>query len=552
MADSGRPEPVKSKPVIWAGFLVLGLLYPAIRLAVVLVGSMDRVRQDFADDAYYYALIAHNIADGSGSTFGGIVPTNGYQPLWQLLLVPIAIVSSGDEQVRLTFVLAAIGFACFVLLSWKFSHRFGAVTEGLYAVVYATTIGAVFGNQFFSGMELAAVVPAAVLFALLVVKAPPIASRLPWKPTRYGFLLGLSVVLLALSRLDAVALPTAYALIVILRQGGRKLWRAWIVAGSVVAVALLGYAGSNLADYGTPVPVSGLAKALGGGTWQSTLSLLGTYFEFGGIGPLRPMWLGLQAVAVSGLALWLLRRGRISGVHLFDTAHDATLSHLLQALLLGQFLQLAYYAVTSSWPLWEWYYYYIPVQYLVAGVVVVRRVFRARWSLNLRTPFVALVVAVLAAAAGLGVFIRDHPGTGWTTSNVNVGAWIDQNTPPSSVIAMGDRAGGVLWASHRRTVQLEGLVEGTEYLSVLRSHTIAQYMAAQSVDYYVRGSTVGDSTGSTPVPGRPGCRAFVEPGQGNGPKSSVVACDKDLVFSSTQDDGSLWQVWTFRPQLQGS
>jgi hypothetical protein len=552
MANRASHDSPIGRRILWAGFLALGLLYPATRLTVVLVGSIARVRQDFADDAYYYALIAHNIAEGNGSTFGGIVPTNGYQPLWQLLLVPIATVSSGDAQVRLTFALAAIGFASFVVLAWSFSDRLSARREGLYSTVYAVTVGAVFGNQFFSGMEYALVVPAAMLVLLLLLAAPQNLDQGPWRSTRYGILLGLAVLLLALSRLDAIALPVVYALIILPREQDRQVWRAWIVAALVAAAGLITYAGYNLANYGTPVPVSGLAKALGGGTRESGVSLLRTYLEFGGIGPVTAMWLGFQATVLSVVALWLLRRGRIAEHQLFSAGHDVALSHIIQALGLGQLIQLGYYAATSSWHLWEWYFYYIPLQFMVAGVVVVRAAFRASWSRVLRRPLVAGSLAILAVTAGLGLFIRDNPATGWTTSSVAVGDWIERNTPSDAVIAMGDRAGGILWSSNRRAVQLEGLVEDTKYLSVLRSHTIPQHMIEQSVDYYVRGSTAGDTAGSGPVRGRAGCWSFTEPGQGQGPKSSVVVCDEDLLYSSTQEDGSLWQIWMFRPEIQGS
>ena len=33
--------------------------------------------------------IAHNLAQGHGATFDGLYVTNGFHPLWQLLLVPL-------------------------------------------------------------------------------------------------------------------------------------------------------------------------------------------------------------------------------------------------------------------------------------------------------------------------------------------------------------------------------------------------------------------------------------------------------------------------------
>jgi hypothetical protein len=40
----------------------------------------------FRDDFFYYLKIAQNLAHGAGSSFNGLVPTNGYHPFWFLLL----------------------------------------------------------------------------------------------------------------------------------------------------------------------------------------------------------------------------------------------------------------------------------------------------------------------------------------------------------------------------------------------------------------------------------------------------------------------------------
>ncbi len=41
------------------------------------------------EDAFYSLNIAKNIAEGSGWTFDGVVPTNGFQPLYVFLMVPV-------------------------------------------------------------------------------------------------------------------------------------------------------------------------------------------------------------------------------------------------------------------------------------------------------------------------------------------------------------------------------------------------------------------------------------------------------------------------------
>lgn len=60
------------------------------------------------EDAFYSLNIAKNIADGSGWTFDGVVPTNGFQPLYVFFMVPVYAVFEDDIitpiYVALTFL----------------------------------------------------------------------------------------------------------------------------------------------------------------------------------------------------------------------------------------------------------------------------------------------------------------------------------------------------------------------------------------------------------------------------------------------------------------
>src|SRR5579883_1358590 len=40
----------------------------------------------FEDDFFYYLQIARNFAEHGRSTFDGVTPTNGYHPLWMIVL----------------------------------------------------------------------------------------------------------------------------------------------------------------------------------------------------------------------------------------------------------------------------------------------------------------------------------------------------------------------------------------------------------------------------------------------------------------------------------
>lgn len=85
--------PVLSRRVTWALVVLAG----ATRLAVALADHRSLIANDvYPDDAFYYLRIAANTVAGRGLTFDGLAPTNGFQPLYFILLLPIVALSHGS------------------------------------------------------------------------------------------------------------------------------------------------------------------------------------------------------------------------------------------------------------------------------------------------------------------------------------------------------------------------------------------------------------------------------------------------------------------------
>lgn len=81
----------------------------AIRLAIAWLPVAILIEKTVPDDAFYYFAIARNLAQGRGFSVDGIVPTNGFHPLWALLLVPAFRWAPGpDLPVHLALTLAAL------------------------------------------------------------------------------------------------------------------------------------------------------------------------------------------------------------------------------------------------------------------------------------------------------------------------------------------------------------------------------------------------------------------------------------------------------------
>jgi len=78
-------------------FHVLGLYYSwLIRTAAP--GTEYYWLSSFSDDFFYYTQIARNIVEHGTSTFDGITRTNGYQPLWAVILFGLAHMLPVDQS----------------------------------------------------------------------------------------------------------------------------------------------------------------------------------------------------------------------------------------------------------------------------------------------------------------------------------------------------------------------------------------------------------------------------------------------------------------------
>lgn len=57
------------------------------------------------DDGFYVLSVARNIASGRGITIDGHAKSNGFQPLWALVTVPIFVAVAGDRELGVRAVL---------------------------------------------------------------------------------------------------------------------------------------------------------------------------------------------------------------------------------------------------------------------------------------------------------------------------------------------------------------------------------------------------------------------------------------------------------------
>ncbi len=107
----------KPKTDVW------GILLVGVALAARLVFAWGSLKNPvFAqhDDAFYYYKIAWNIVHGNGICFTPGIPTNGFHPLWLLMLLPIYAIVPKNElnlpiHIASTITAVAITIAIYII-----------------------------------------------------------------------------------------------------------------------------------------------------------------------------------------------------------------------------------------------------------------------------------------------------------------------------------------------------------------------------------------------------------------------------------------------------
>ncbi|GEM_PF-485217 len=240
--------------------IAIGLSF-ALQAGYVLLAPLDRLTtMTVVDDAFYYLQIARRFVAGEGFTFDGLHRTNGFQPLWQLLALPAALLPGREAPLRGLLLEAALLYqlAGLTLFGWLRRAVSGpAAWAGL--LLWAFNARLLF-TYAISGMEFSLF---ALTALLLVDRAHAAATRPSGLRLGEGFLLGALAGLNALARIDGALLAAVllgHALFRARRLPVPALARAagamFVSAVAVVAPYLLW----NALTFGHLLPVTGPLK----------------------------------------------------------------------------------------------------------------------------------------------------------------------------------------------------------------------------------------------------------------------------------------------------
>ena len=475
---------------------------------------INLIRDANNDDAFYYFQIAYHLAEGKFSTFdGGITRTNGYHPLWLLLITPFYWIFDKETAlfaIKALEIMLVAGGVALIAAAARLARLPWYLLFALLPMLYQT-------QAFFKGLE-----AAAALFMLgLLFLALLLYAR---NPERWTWPLAVVAFALPWVRLEYIAISLAATTALLLLEWSRRerpagvSWRTALIftppplrtfVPIISAVAgILTYFAYNKLVFGGIVPVSGASKR----AWsQVRFESEGGYNLFQNFQAVRQIDVFNNETLLTALAIcagfllvwWLARRSR--------SRED----WLLLAFLVGVFSlaagHLAKFAQTvlQVHPQWGNYgWYFVPAYLMLALVIPVgcyAAIYLLRRFLGPRSVLAANGVGVVIVIVGAVWLFTGADFTGsfrwvdwksqstdreWEVTSYMGMPVVNTALPKDSVIGSYD-AGVIGYFSRFPVVNLDGLVNSYDYFHARKEGTDTEFYSRYGITHFANLRSVG-------------------------------------------------------------
>lgn len=506
------------------GLLVVLAAAAAVHFAVAALDFPTLARNGFLyDDSFYDFQIARHIAHGDGASFDGTHLTNGFQPLYVWMLVPMYWAAGSNETLPIHGALAlsalctvASAYLLYRLLARRVSETAAIVAAALWA------FSPIVVRQAANGLETSLAVlmlAATVVFYLEKIRPDDRVERR--RLVTLGFLSGLCI----LARADLGFLVLAMCLDFLLVRRSRRAGPAWrrdvAIAGAACLLVCLPWMVYGYFAVGSPFPESGRATRflaiayapffnLGPHSMMTngptstfvaehlersieTLKVIPAFHPFfrgatklgERLHEARPTEYAADAVGVVMLAAfvfwWLRRRNTTEGRECrefeFLLGFTAMMVVAYSAFVFGVFFFLRYY-----YPV-----YFVGM--IFAGIALHDAIifFQSR-SLRVRG----------LALAGTGVYAVSLLFMGYTSAFrstpvyrfYDAAKWIKTHTDSSDTIGTF-QSGAIGYLSGRRVINLDGKVN-REAFAALRAGQLPAYVRTAGIDLVMDNAGVID------------------------------------------------------------
>ncbi len=488
------------------------------------------------DDAFYYFKVAENITRGLGSTFDGIAATNGYHPLWMVILIPVFVFTRVNRilPLRLTVLIQlclAVGTSLVAYQTLK--TRTSRVTAFLFSVFWVLYPPILSTTS--NGTEAILNAFMLTLFWAKIVRVSP-GAPVKEMTARPYLELGWIGVLVLFSRLDnifllgmvGVALGVRYLFSGSEHSFGdllRKLLKIELAYFAPIFASLGVFLIWNRIIFQTWMPISGQVKRYWG-TLENTIygapvngvgDFIGEFFSpNSNMGPwslvTKPLftfmdsfqvdyYFGTQQISMGLLVLiagafvlgYLVRSHRD---YLYRTGKE----WYLDAFLFGAILQIAYYKLGGYYAPRDWHWvleYFLIMLFLAIILEIICK------TMQEAAPKISPLPLAFVTLLGVGLisrpyFLKLQSGAPGQKPHfyLEKTTWVEERTEPGAVIGMTGSGSTAYFIEDRTVMNIDGLINGKAYLDHLKAENGVDYLAENNVGYLF--GNEGILTGSDP------------------------------------------------------
>jgi hypothetical protein len=426
----------------------------------------DLVAVFIEDDACYYLQVARNWVDGAGLTFDRLHPTNGFHPLWMLVLYPIFKCFGGREapfraMLILSFVMVFVSLLGIAILCRRVKSSFSATLGALAALMLAA-------KQPLFGMESWLAIMMMVFVLIAAVKNRALVPNKTIQISGHARLGGL-IGLLFLARLDCVMILgplVAWECFSIWRNADevQKGIKTIVILCLPFTLMMAGYFLWNYENYHAFMPISSALKS--------------SFPHFNN--PLPRFTLIRYSIPPLSVAIgaWVTARSR--------NQDRKGLARIVLALGIGLTLHLLYLELFQA-GVFIWYF---ATQYVALALIAALAIDEFS-DLDFARGSLKTFLKVLVFASSLICLLRvckAFPLTGAVVPSTDYEAavWARDNTPKDAIFGMSF-CGVFGYFSERRVINLDGLINGYEYKSAVEKGEFESFIKNANVSYLVEG-----------------------------------------------------------------
>jgi hypothetical protein len=435
-------------------------LFAVVALILFNLGNENGlfIQKYLGDDPLFYLVIANNIATSGFSSFDGIHFTNGYHPLWQIVVTVLAIFLPAGPPLLLTVVTTGILLAVLTFFLIDYFHR----TENISSEALSLAgVLAIFFVVMPSWYALESFLSTCLFLCALIYYLRTNQNA----EGKVALIQGLLFSAVVLSRLDTVFIVGPLLAFQVFTQ--RKISALCVRRLLFQALGLFAplsiYLLFNEVNSGHIMPISGAIKSSFPNWTQTNM-------------PLDPARLSrilpaiLSATVVTIILLYSI----------FSSKERYRYDVEFLAMNLGVVLFSIYefgFQKDASWGVQPWHFAIPNVVMLLSLPQIVFRMLNK--TLLTLTSLCVLVGVLFLASSKYGASEPQNP---IIVDLYATAMWINTHVEEGEVIAATD-PGVVAYFGERRTVNLDGLVNSYEYQELIRNHELEEYLERNSVRY---------------------------------------------------------------------